>query len=78
MLSITRGMTMIDTTGNPAMPAGIAEVLAMPFTDERWLAAWAQTLRIPEGEYREFVLDGIADWVAEAALAPDGPDQGGA
>lgn len=46
------------------LPDGVAEILAKPFTNERWLVVWARTLHMPEGPSREHALDCIADWVA--------------
>jgi hypothetical protein len=49
------------------MPAALAAILEREPTDERWLAAWAQTLHMPEGSERERVLDVIADWACGLA-----------
>ena len=73
---------MPDTTGNPAMPAGTAEMRAEMLC---MIADLVQRKNVPTANALflgviAVELGTIADALSriEAALAPDGPDQGGA
>ena len=104
MLSITRGMTMIDTTGDPAMPAALRKQTAVVmverdifrnvYTFQCSVEVLPELMAMMERGAELWRADGV-DLAVEfelvtqepkymslkehlAALAPDGPDQGGA